>query len=116
SEMVFRVIVMGPSGESWFIDLCDTEEQFKTITVLQLKEKIRKHAGIKPELERMRMIFTDKVLSEDSTLLCDYGIRRNVVIHLVLKVPGGGGPLTEKEGGGMGDKDKSQSMERLLKM
>uniref|UniRef100_A0A3B4ZSW5 Uncharacterized protein n=1 Tax=Stegastes partitus TaxID=144197 RepID=A0A3B4ZSW5_9TELE len=42
------VIVIGPRGWRWFIDLCDTEKQFKTITVLQLKEKIRKRCGYKP--------------------------------------------------------------------
>lgn len=92
------------------IDLCDTEEQFKTFTVLQLKEKISKRTGYPPD--GFRLIFEDKNLNEDSTLLCDYGIQRKSFIQMVI-ILSGGGMLPEKGDGGMGDKDKSHSMEKL---
>ncbi|XP_008281614.1 uncharacterized protein LOC103358426 [Stegastes partitus] len=151
AEMMFKVIVIGPRGWRWFIDLCDTEKQFKTITVLQLKEKIRKRCGYKPD--DIRLVFSNETLSEDSTLLYDYGIRHMSQIHVEL-LPGEGelprdekdrrwkafiesivlhgsrywmseehvvrelpegGPDPEKEDGGMGDKEKSRSMELVLK-
>uniref|UniRef100_A0A8C5BJT8 Uncharacterized protein n=1 Tax=Gadus morhua TaxID=8049 RepID=A0A8C5BJT8_GADMO len=37
---IYQVIVIGLNGEHMTIDLCDTEEQMKAMTVLQLKEKI----------------------------------------------------------------------------
>lgn len=38
--MRFQVMVHGITGDMVTIDLCNTEEEFKKITVLQLKEKI----------------------------------------------------------------------------
>ena len=37
---IYQVIVIGLNKENMTIDLCDTEEQMKVMTVLQLKEKI----------------------------------------------------------------------------
>jgi hypothetical protein len=37
---IHQVIVIGLNGENMTIDLCNTEEQMKAMTVLQLKEKI----------------------------------------------------------------------------
>ena len=39
-EKTYQVIVSGLNGENMTIDLCNTEEQMKAMTVLQLKEKI----------------------------------------------------------------------------
>ena len=40
TEMAVQVRVRGPRGEERLIGLCDTEEQLKRMTVLQLEEKI----------------------------------------------------------------------------
>ena len=37
---LFQVIVNGLNGDNMTIDLCNTDEQMKAVTVLQLKEKI----------------------------------------------------------------------------
>lgn len=37
---IYQVQVHGLRGEKMMIDLCNTEEQMKSMTVLQLKEKI----------------------------------------------------------------------------
>ena len=37
---LYQVIVIGLNGENMTINLCNTEEQMKAVTVLQLKEKI----------------------------------------------------------------------------
>ena len=37
---IYQVIVNGLKGEKMTIDLCNTEEQMKAMTVLQLKEKL----------------------------------------------------------------------------
>ena len=39
-EKTYQVIVSGLNGENMTIDLCNTEDQMKAITVLQLKEKL----------------------------------------------------------------------------
>ncbi|XP_070786158.1 uncharacterized protein [Enoplosus armatus] len=84
---IFQILLSGLRGEKMMIDLCNTEEQMKSMTVLQLKEKIaqRLPAG----QEALRLIFTDKMLEEDSKLLSDYGIQHMSVIHMVMTLPGG---------------------------
>lgn len=39
--------------------------------------------------EALRLIFTDKMLDGDNTLLSEYGIQHMSVLHMVMKVPGG---------------------------
>lgn len=39
--------------------------------------------------EALRLIFTDKMLDGDDTLLSEYGIQHMSVLHMVMKVPGG---------------------------
>ena len=39
-EKTYQVIVSGLNGENMTIDLCNTEEQMKAMTVLQLKNKL----------------------------------------------------------------------------
>lgn len=71
------------------IDLCNTEEQMKSMTVRQLKEKILPKLPESAGVEHLRLIFTDKPLEEDSSLLADYGVQHLSSIHMVVKVPGG---------------------------
>ncbi|AWO97493.1 putative polyubiquitin-like [Scophthalmus maximus] len=85
---IYQVVVHGLRGEKMTVDLCNTEEQMQTMTVLQLRERIAQklpnNAG-----ENARLIFTDKMLDDDATLLSQYGIQHMSVIHMVLRVPGG---------------------------
>ncbi|KAL7374669.1 hypothetical protein ABVT39_005059 [Epinephelus coioides] len=83
--MVVKVIVAGLRGDKMEIDLCDTEEQFESITVLQLKEEILKRQPDCGDPEHIRLIFTDKILDEDSALLSAYGIQHMSVIHMVVR-------------------------------
>ncbi|XP_072232384.1 ubiquitin-like protein NEDD8 [Leuresthes tenuis] len=86
---IYQVEVYGLRGEKMLIDLCNTEEQMKTMTVLQLKEKIVQRLPDGAGMDELRLIFTDKMLDGDSSLLSEYGIQSMSVIHMVIKVPGG---------------------------
>uniref|UniRef100_A0A4W6DY22 Ubiquitin-like domain-containing protein n=1 Tax=Lates calcarifer TaxID=8187 RepID=A0A4W6DY22_LATCA len=83
---IYQVMVHGLRGEKMIIDLCNTEEQMQSMTVLQLKEKIAQRL---PDTEALRLIFTDKMLDGDSSLLSEYGIQHMSVIQMVVRVPGG---------------------------
>lgn len=37
---IYQVVVHGLRGQKMMLDLCNTEEQFKSMTVKQLKEKL----------------------------------------------------------------------------
>ncbi|XP_068444320.1 uncharacterized protein zgc:194655 [Clinocottus analis] len=86
---IYQVIVNGLRGEKMMIDLCNTEEQFKNMTVLQLKEKIGEKLPDNAGEDALRLIFTDKMLDGNDGLLSAYGIQHLSVIHMVVKVPGG---------------------------
>jgi hypothetical protein len=61
--------------------------QLSTDTVLMLKSKLREREGI-PE-DQMRLVFAGKQMDDDSTL-ARLGIRTGAVIHLILRLRGGG--------------------------
>ncbi|XP_040887044.1 NEDD8-like [Toxotes jaculatrix] len=86
---IYQVMVHGFRGEKMVVDLCNTEEQMKSMTVLQLKEKIAKKLPEGAGVEVIRLIFVDKELDEDTKLLSEYGIQHMSVIHMVVRVPGG---------------------------
>ncbi|XP_047242514.1 NEDD8 [Girardinichthys multiradiatus] len=86
---IYQVVVHGVRGEKILIDLCNTEEQMKKMTVLQLKEKIAERLPQTAGEDNLRLIFADKQLEGDNSLLSEYGIQQMSVIHLVIKVPGG---------------------------
>ncbi|XP_030287839.1 ubiquitin-60S ribosomal protein L40-like [Sparus aurata] len=110
---MIKITVHGVRGEKVKINLCNTEEQMKSMTVRQLKEKITERFPDTSGWSYLRLIFMDKMLDDDGDLLSGYGIQHESVIHMVMKVPGGGhGP--GKGDGGMGDKEgKNRSMEKL---
>ncbi|KAM7003325.1 uncharacterized protein LKV04_004408 [Tautogolabrus adspersus] len=85
----FQVVVKGLRGETVTIDLCNTDEQMKSITVQQLKEKIAQKLPDIAGVDALRLIFSDKPLEEDSELLSKYGVQHMSLIMLVLKVQGG---------------------------
>lgn len=87
------------------------------ITVGQLKEKlVEKMPQCGERGERVKLIFADRYLESDTSLLSEYGIQHMSVIQLVVKVPGGAGPLPPSRDDGLGDKegDTRRSMERLM--
>ncbi|XP_042258202.1 uncharacterized protein zgc:194655 [Thunnus albacares] len=88
---LYQVVVHGLRGEKMVIDLCNTEEQMQSMTVLQLKEKIaeRLPGSTGESLDTLRLIFTNKSLEGDSKLLSEYGIQHKSVIQMVIRVPGG---------------------------
>ncbi|XP_037333603.2 uncharacterized protein zgc:194655 [Pungitius pungitius] len=86
---IYQVVVDGLRGEKMMIDLCNTDEQFKTMTVLQLKEKIvEKLPGTAGE-EALRLIFADKMLDGNDQLLTHFGIQHMSVIRTGMRLPGG---------------------------
>ncbi|XP_029941823.1 NEDD8-like isoform X1 [Salarias fasciatus] len=86
---IYQVMVHGLRDEKLLIDLCNTEEQMKSMTVLQLKEKISEKLPDNAGEDALRLVFTDKPLDEDHKPLSEYGIQHMSVIHMILKVPGG---------------------------
>ncbi|XP_069375232.1 uncharacterized protein [Paralichthys olivaceus] len=86
---IFQVVVIGFKGEKLIIDLCNTDEQMQSMTVLQLKEKILQKLPHNAEEESVRLIFTNLMLDGDYELLSKFGIQHMSEIQMVLKVPGG---------------------------
>uniref|UniRef100_A0A8C6V1K0 Ubiquitin-like domain-containing protein n=1 Tax=Neogobius melanostomus TaxID=47308 RepID=A0A8C6V1K0_9GOBI len=105
--MLFKVFVISPMGERFDVDLCNTEEQFRRLTVKDLKRKILLHLLPNTE-DTVRLVFAHESLHDESKLLSDYGIQRMSVIQTILSLSGGGGPLPEEkedQKGNMGDRD-----------
>uniref|UniRef100_A0A3Q4GCI0 Ubiquitin-like domain-containing protein n=1 Tax=Neolamprologus brichardi TaxID=32507 RepID=A0A3Q4GCI0_NEOBR len=86
---LYCVNICGIRGVVKSIDLCNTEEQFKSMTVEQLKDKIRQTFPATPGKKGLRLIFTNKMLDEDFKPLCEYGIQHMSFIQVVLRLPGG---------------------------
>uniref|UniRef100_A0A3Q3IS81 Ubiquitin-like domain-containing protein n=1 Tax=Monopterus albus TaxID=43700 RepID=A0A3Q3IS81_MONAL len=84
----YQLQVFGIAGEMKTIDLCTTEEEMQKITVLQLRKKVTEKFPI--EQTEVQMIFTDKMLDNDSALLSSYGIKNFSAIQLVMTLRGGG--------------------------
>ncbi|XP_059210722.1 uncharacterized protein LOC131989498 [Centropristis striata] len=75
-----RVIVKGLTGKTIKIDLPDNE--FKSITVLQLKAKLEPLTG--EPVGEQRLVFSGTQLKDDR-LLVSYRIHRGAPVHLILK-------------------------------
>uniref|UniRef100_A0A8C4GJF0 Ubiquitin-like domain-containing protein n=1 Tax=Dicentrarchus labrax TaxID=13489 RepID=A0A8C4GJF0_DICLA len=83
--MPIQVKVNGPRGEEKIIDLCDSEEQLKRITVKDLKTKIAQELRI----SMFTSLFSLTEQLEESCLLLSYGIKHLSTIHTLLMLPGG---------------------------
>ncbi|XP_072315099.1 uncharacterized protein [Eucyclogobius newberryi] len=86
---LYQVLVTGFKGERMTVDLCNTDEQMRSMTVLQLKNKIVTKLPPNTEPDRLSLIFADERLDVETKLLTDYGIQHLSVIQLVLQVDGG---------------------------
>ncbi|CAN9509613.1 unnamed protein product [Ophioblennius macclurei] len=90
--MKYHVKVYGLRSEGLLIDLCDTEEQMKSMTVWQLKEKIfQRLPEYRHDGDHLKMLFRGEVLDEDEKPLSEYGVQHKSAIHVILRVPEGGG-------------------------
>ncbi|PWA28872.1 hypothetical protein CCH79_00012893 [Gambusia affinis] len=84
-EMAVGVVVID-HDEEMFVELCDSEEQMGSMTLKELKEKIRDKFRPKyPERmkEDMSLIFENKRLNDDTNRLVDYGIIHKSSIYMV---------------------------------
>ncbi|KAJ0055448.1 hypothetical protein NL108_003808 [Boleophthalmus pectinirostris] len=86
---LYQVVVTGFKGERMTVDLCNTDEQMRSMTVEQLKNKISAKLPSNTEPDRISLIFADERLDVETKLLTDYGIQHMSVIQLVLQVDGG---------------------------
>ncbi|KAJ3585125.1 hypothetical protein NHX12_013847 [Muraenolepis orangiensis] len=83
-----QVIVIGFNGEKMRVDLCDTDDQMKAMTLLQLKTKIVERLRGTAGLENLRLIFEGKQLVNDEATLVSFGIQQECTIHLTERLPG----------------------------
>jgi hypothetical protein len=79
---MWQLMIHGLEGQTYCIDV----ERPKTMTVLELKEKVKAKTGI--DTDQQRLLYGGKQL-EDENLLTDYGLQNNSVLFLVLRLPGG---------------------------
>ncbi|XP_033466045.2 polyubiquitin-like [Epinephelus lanceolatus] len=114
TDMGIWLNVHGIDRKMKTIHLCDTEEQLRGITVLQLKEKIKEEFDYQGHLSDIRLIYCGRE-PEEPALLSQCGIRHTSTIDVVQRLRGGGRFLPPVRGdGGMGDKDgKNRSMETI---
>ncbi|XP_075948761.1 uncharacterized protein LOC142950945 isoform X6 [Anarhichas minor] len=114
TDMVVQVLIRGLRGTMMTMDLCDTVEQFMSITVLQLKEKIIERLDDIVLREDQLILMSSACRLKDDRFLSDCGIQNMSTIDVVLRLPGGGLPPEEGDGG-MGDKGgTNRSMEHLV--
>uniref|UniRef100_A0A3B4FWW0 Ubiquitin-like domain-containing protein n=1 Tax=Pundamilia nyererei TaxID=303518 RepID=A0A3B4FWW0_9CICH len=93
---IYQVKVFGIDRELKVIDLCDSEEMMKKMTVLDLKKKVvERFPGTAGRLKKnnetndLQMIFANQRLDDENELLYKYGIQHLSVIQLVVRLNGG---------------------------
>uniref|UniRef100_A0A8C5C578 Ubiquitin-like domain-containing protein n=1 Tax=Gadus morhua TaxID=8049 RepID=A0A8C5C578_GADMO len=84
---IYLFIVIGMNRENMTINLCDTEEQMKAMTLLQLKKKICKRLPGRTgnSIDNIRLIYATSVLLDDEMTLASYGVQHKSVIHMVIR-------------------------------
>ncbi|KAL4623597.1 Ubiquitin-like protein-like [Arapaima gigas] len=87
---IYQIILHGLKGEKKTIDVGHSAEEMNNLSVLELKKKIaaKLPGSSEDDVSQLRLIFTDKML-EDSSTLSSYGIQDKSIIQLVVRLPGG---------------------------
>ncbi|XP_055501310.1 uncharacterized protein LOC129703169 [Leucoraja erinacea] len=89
SKMI-QVYVIGLNGETYTIDIGESEEDFKRMTVLSFKKKVLEISQIEVrDTGDLRMLFVNEQL-EDKKKLAGYGIKDRSYILAVMDMVGGG--------------------------
>jgi len=77
-----RFVVKTLTGKAITLDECPDD-----ITLLGLKERVRDHEGIPPEMQRL--VWAGYALADDAAqIMRDYGIMWDSTFHLVLRCAG----------------------------
>ncbi|XP_032888104.1 ubiquitin-60S ribosomal protein L40-like [Amblyraja radiata] len=86
----YQVFVNGLKGKTNTIDIGESEDDFKRMTVLSLKKKVvEKVLSEVGDTCDLRLLFSNEQL-EDKKTLADYGIQDRSTILAVLGLVGGG--------------------------
>ena len=75
----------------WRTTMLNRQNMGRSKNMFHLMKQFQKKVDL--ELEQFDLIFHDKRLDDDRTVK-DYGLQSGSTIYLVLRLKGGGGPLT----------------------
>ncbi|XP_043923622.1 ubiquitin-60S ribosomal protein L40-like [Protopterus annectens] len=81
---IFQVFVIGIKNEKITLDVAESETQFKSTTVGNVK-KLQDRV---PGFSECRLLFADTQLEDDKTL-SNYGIEDKSTLTTILMLPGG---------------------------
>ncbi|XP_043923618.1 polyubiquitin-like [Protopterus annectens] len=82
---IFQVFVIGIKNEKITLDVAESETQFKSTTVENVKKKLRDRI---PGFAECRLLFADTQLEDDKTL-SDYGIEDKSTLTTIVQLLGG---------------------------
>ena len=85
---MFQLNIHGLSNEKHTLDICEDENEFKNMTILQLKEKFISSKGLPMSVEHVTLIHAGKQLENDLTI-GHYKIEHRSTIMSVHRMPGG---------------------------
>uniref|UniRef100_A0A8C5AI94 Ubiquitin-like domain-containing protein n=1 Tax=Gadus morhua TaxID=8049 RepID=A0A8C5AI94_GADMO len=88
---IYQVVVNGCNGVLITLDLCNTDEQMKAMTVQHLKKKLaaRLPGNAGTCMDTIRLTFANKGMNDDQKTLVSYGVQHKSQIQMVMRVPGG---------------------------
>ena len=87
-SIMFQLNIHGLSNEKHTLDICEDENEFKNMTILQLKEKFISSKGLPMSVEHVTLIHAGKQLENHQTLGF-YQIEHRSTIMSVHRMPGG---------------------------
>ena len=85
---MFQLNIHGLSNEKHTLDICEDENEFKNMTIMQLKEKFISSKGLPMSVEHVTLIHAGKQLENDLTIGY-YKIEHRSTIMSVHRMPGG---------------------------